>query len=39
VHNLPSRDLIFEFDLAMGEKGMQASNIVQIFPPPSKGGT
>ncbi len=39
VHHLPSRDLIFEFDLAMGEKGMQASNIVQIFPPLAKSGT
>ncbi len=29
---LPSRDLIFEFDLAQGEKGLQASNIVKIYP-------
>jgi len=29
---LPSRDLIFEFDLAQGEKGLQASNIVRIYP-------
>jgi cold shock CspA family protein len=39
VHNLPSRDLIFEFDLAMGEKGMQASNIMQVYPPLTKSGT
>ncbi len=29
---LPSRDLIFEFDIAQGEKGLQASNIVKIYP-------
>lgn len=29
---LPSRDLIFEFELAQGEKGLQASNIVKIYP-------
>lgn len=32
VANLPSRDLIFEFDLVQGEKGMQAMNIVKIYP-------
>ncbi len=32
LHHLPSRDLIFEFDLSMGDKGMQASNIVQVYP-------
>ena len=28
IDNLPSRDLIFEFDLIEGDKGLQASNIV-----------
>ena len=32
LHHLPSRDLIFEFDLSMGDKGMQASNIIQVYP-------
>lgn len=29
---LPSRELIFEFDLVQGEKGLQAANVVKIFP-------
>ncbi|MBI5493191.1 MAG: NYN domain-containing protein [Deltaproteobacteria bacterium] len=29
---LPSREMIFEFDLNQGDKGLQASNIVKIFP-------
>ncbi len=29
---LPSREHIFEFTLIKGEKGLQASNIVQIYP-------
>jgi uncharacterized LabA/DUF88 family protein/cold shock CspA family protein len=32
LHHLPSRDLIFEFNLTMGDKGMQASNITQVYP-------
>ena len=32
LHHLPSRDLIFEFDISMGDKGMQASNIIQVYP-------
>ncbi|MBI1910397.1 MAG: NYN domain-containing protein [Deltaproteobacteria bacterium] len=29
---LPSREMIFEFDLTQGDKGMQASNIVRVYP-------
>jgi len=32
ISKMPSRDLIFEFDLTKGEKGMQATNITQIYP-------
>ena len=32
IHLLPSRDMIFEFDITQGEKGLQASNIEKIFP-------
>lgn len=32
IPQLPSRDLIFEFDLTQGEKGLQATNIVQVYP-------
>src|SRR3972149_2135852 len=32
MRNLPSRDMIFEFDLTKGEKGMQASKIAKIYP-------
>lgn len=32
ISNLPSRDLIFEFDLTKGEKGLQATNIKQVYP-------
>lgn len=32
IGKLPSRDLIFEFDLTSGEKGLQATNIRQIHP-------
>jgi len=32
ISSLPSRDHIFEFDLAQGEKGLQAANIVCINP-------
>lgn len=32
ISMLPSRDLIFEFDLAQGDKGIQASNIVKLYP-------
>ncbi len=39
LHNLPSRDLIFEFDLTMGDKGMQASNITKVYPAINKPGT
>ena len=39
LHNLPSRDLIFEFDLTMGDKGMQASNIIQVYPAVNKPGS
>ncbi|MBE9531970.1 MAG: NYN domain-containing protein, partial [Proteobacteria bacterium] len=31
--HLPSRDHIFEFDLTKGDKGLQASNIVSVYPP------
>jgi len=29
---MPSRDIIFEFDLTKGDKGMQATNITQVYP-------
>ena len=32
LNQLPSRDLIFEFDLVKGEKGMQASKVAKIYP-------
>lgn len=32
VSHLPSRDLIFEFDLQQSEKGMQAVNIKKVYP-------
>lgn len=32
IDMLPSRDMIFEFDLIQGDKGLQATNIVKIFP-------
>lgn len=32
INLLPSREMIFEFDIVQGEKGLQASNIVKIFP-------
>ncbi|MBI5642240.1 MAG: NYN domain-containing protein [Deltaproteobacteria bacterium] len=32
INMLPSRDMIFEFDLTQGDKGLQASNIVKIYP-------
>lgn len=32
INQLPSRDMIFEFDLSQGDKGIQASNIVRIYP-------
>ncbi len=32
IGHLPSRDLIFEFDLAQGEKGIQAVNIKKLYP-------
>ncbi|MFQ5441140.1 MAG: NYN domain-containing protein [Thermodesulfobacteriota bacterium] len=32
IKNLPSRDLIFEFDIVKGEKGMQASKIKRVYP-------
>ena len=32
LSQLPSRDQIFEFDITRGEKGIQASNIVRIYP-------
>jgi len=32
IGSLPSRELIFEFDLAQGDKGLQATNIVKIHP-------
>ncbi len=31
-NQLPSRDLIFEFDITQGDKGLQALNIVKIYP-------
>jgi uncharacterized LabA/DUF88 family protein/cold shock CspA family protein len=30
--HLPNRDHIFEFDLSKGDKGLQASNIVKVYP-------
>ncbi len=30
INQLPSREMIFEFDVTQGEKGMQATNIVRI---------
>ena len=36
---LPSRDLIFEFDISKGEKGIQATNIIQVYPPLSQAST
>jgi uncharacterized LabA/DUF88 family protein/cold shock CspA family protein len=32
VTQLPSREFIFEFELVKGDKGMQAMNIVKIYP-------
>ncbi len=32
INHLPSRDMIFEFELTQGDKGVQASNIIQIYP-------
>ncbi len=32
ISKMPSRELIFEFDLTRGEKGIQATNIKQIYP-------
>ncbi|GMR05111.1 MAG: hypothetical protein BMS9Abin23_1047 [Thermodesulfobacteriota bacterium] len=32
IKNIPSRDLIFEFDLVKGDKGMQASRIKKVYP-------
>jgi uncharacterized LabA/DUF88 family protein len=32
IGHLPSRDVIFEFDLAHSEKGLQAINIVKVTP-------
>jgi uncharacterized LabA/DUF88 family protein/cold shock CspA family protein len=32
ISQLPRRDMIFEFDLSQGEKGLQASNITRISP-------
>lgn len=32
LNQLPSRDMIFEFDISQGEKGLQATNIVKIYP-------
>ena len=29
---LPSRDNVFEFDVMKGDKGLQAANIVQVYP-------
>ncbi len=36
ISQLPSRDIIFEFDLSKGEKGLQASNITTVYPNASK---
>ncbi len=36
ISQLPSRDIIFEFDLTKGEKGLQASNITTVYPASSK---
>lgn len=30
INQLPSREMIFEFDVTQGEKGMQAANIVRV---------
>lgn len=32
LSRLPSRDKIYEFDVARGDKGLQAANIVQVYP-------
>lgn len=32
IGQLPSREMIFEFELNQGEKGLQASNITRIYP-------
>jgi len=32
ISKMPSRELIFEFDLTKGEKGIQATNITQVYP-------
>lgn len=32
ISQIPSREMIFEFDLAKGEKGLQAANITRIHP-------
>ncbi|MDH4228001.1 MAG: NYN domain-containing protein [Deltaproteobacteria bacterium] len=32
VTNLPNRDYIFEFDVTKGEKGLQATNVVRVYP-------
>ena len=34
-NQLPSRDMIFEFDLTQGDKGLQATNISRVYPPRS----
>ncbi|MEE8575483.1 MAG: NYN domain-containing protein [Thermodesulfobacteriota bacterium] len=34
ISSLPSRDRIFEFDISKGDKGLQATNIVRVYPPP-----
>ncbi len=35
---LPSRDIVFEFDLVQGEKGMEARNIAQVNEVRRRGG-
>ena len=32
LSRLPSRDKIYEFDLTRGDKGLQAANILQVYP-------
>lgn len=32
ISQLPSREMIFEFDIVQGEKGLQAANIQRMFP-------
>ncbi len=33
ISNIPNRDHIFEFDVIKGDKGLQATNIVRVYPP------